>query len=298
MKTGATCAVVWMAAMAVVVAAPMRVASLNTVMADLAREVGGGRVEVVEVVAPGIDPHLYEPTPGDLRVMSGSRLVLAGGLGFEGYLAKLQDGLGARGVGFVVGGEMVSPVAACSGGHDHDHGHDHGEFDPHWWHSVGNARRVAAGLRDAFIEADPEGRGVYEENWRALDGRLARLEKWVRLEVAKVPRDRRVLVTSHDALGYFADEHGFEVLPVRGISTGDQPSSRKVKELIEVMRQRGVRAIFAESIENPRVLEQIIAETGARRAGVLHADGLGGGGASTYEGMMRSNVSTMVEALR
>lgn len=280
------------------VGAPLRVASLNTVMADLAREVGGGRVDVVEVVGPGVDPHLYEPTPGDLREMSGAVLVLAGGLGFEGYLDNLRSGLG--GTRFVVGGEMVETVegGACEG-HDHgDHVHGHGHVDPHWWHSVGNARRVAAGLRDAFIAADPEGRGAYEANWRDLDGRLERLGKWVRLQVAKVPRERRVLVTSHDALGYFAVEHGFEVMAVRGISTADQPSSRRVKELIGAIRSSGTRAIFVENIENPRVLEQIIAESGARRAGVLVADGLGAGEASTYEGMMRSNVTTIVEALR
>jgi zinc/manganese transport system substrate-binding protein len=107
-----------------------------------------------------------------------------------------------------------------------------------------------------------------------------------------------VLVTSHDALGYFAKDYGFEILSVQGISTSDQPSSQKVRDLIGRIQEQGVKAIFAESIENPKVLGQITAETGAKMGGVIYADGLGSGDAGTYEGMMRHNVTTIVEALK
>jgi zinc/manganese transport system substrate-binding protein len=107
-----------------------------------------------------------------------------------------------------------------------------------------------------------------------------------------------VLVTSHDALGYFAKDNGFEIFAVQGVSTSDQPSSQKVKRLIEEIKARKVKAIFAENIENPKVLEQITNETGAKLGGVLCADGLGSGATATYEGMMKSNVSTIVEALK
>lgn len=171
-------------------------------------------------------------------------------------------------------------------------------MDPHWWHSVANTRAVARQIRDALIAADAEGRADYQRNAAALDRRLEALAKRVRLEVARLPKANRVLVTSHDALGYFAKDHGFEILPVQGISTSDQPSSQKIRTLIGTIRAKNVKAIFAENIENPKVLEQITAETGAKSGGVIYADGLGTGEAGTYEGMMLHNTRTIVEALQ
>jgi zinc/manganese transport system substrate-binding protein len=283
------------------VAGTLRVSSLSTVMADLARDIGGGRVEVVEIVKPGVDPHVYEPTPGDLKTISGSQILLASGLGFEGYLEKLRGTLARSGVRVVVGGDVVTPIEGGCTDHDHsdhDHHHHHGTADPHWWHSISNTQAVARLIRDAFVEADPAGRADYQANAKALDEGLEGLAKWVRLQLAALPKANRVLVTSHDALGYFAKDHGFEILAVQGISTADQPSSQKIRALIEEIKTRQVKAIFAESIENPKVLEQITAETGARLGGVLHADGLGNGDAGTYEGMMRSNVTAIVGALK
>jgi zinc/manganese transport system substrate-binding protein len=278
----------------------VRVTSLSTVMADLARDIGGNRVEVVEIVKPGIDPHIYEPTPGDLKKISASQILLASGLGFEGYLDKLRGTFSKSGVRVVSGGDVVQPIEGSCADHDHaghDH-HHHGTMDPHWWHSVSNTRAVARQIRDALSSTDPEGRAIYEKNAAALDQRLEALTKWIRLQVAGLPKSRRVLVTSHDALGYFAKDHGFDILAVQGISTSDQPSSQKIRALIEEIQNRQVKAIFAENIENPKVLEQITAETGAKSGGVLYADGLGKGDASSYEGMMRHNVKTIVDALR
>ncbi|MFM8365163.1 MAG: metal ABC transporter solute-binding protein, Zn/Mn family [Verrucomicrobiota bacterium] len=278
----------------------VRVASLSTVMADLAREIGGDRVEVVEIVQPGIDPHIYEPTPGDLKKISASQILLASGLGFEGYLDKLRGTFSKSGVRVVSGGDVVTPIeGSCEEDNhsDHDH-HHHGAIDPHWWHSVSNTQAVARQIRDTLSQADPEGRALYEKNAEALGRRLAGLSKWMRLQIATLPKSQRILVTSHDALGYFAKDHGFTILPVQGISTSDQPSSQKIRALIEDIKSRQVKAIFAENIENPKVLEQITAETGAKPGGVLYADGLGKGDAGSYEGMMRHNTTTIVEALR
>jgi zinc/manganese transport system substrate-binding protein len=282
-------------------AEPLRVASLSTVMADLARQIGGERVEVTEIVKAGVDPHIYEPTPGDRKTIAKSPILLASGLGFEGYLDKLRPSLEKAGVRLVVGGDVVKPVeAACEEheGHDHSHGHSHGSTDPHWWHSISNVQAVAAHICDAFVASDPAGKATYEANARKLQTRLTALSKWVRLELAALPKANRVLVTSHDALGYFAKDNGFKIFAVQGISTSDQPSSQKVKRLIEEIKAHKVKAIFAENIENPKVLEQITNETGAKPGGVLYADGLGIGPAATYEGMMKTNVSTIVEALK
>lgn len=277
----------------------LHVASLSTVMADLARDIGGERVEVVEIVKPGMDPHIFEPSPGDYKTISKSRILLASGLGFEGYLDKLRPVLEKSGVRLVVGGEVVEPIEGGCEGHDHseDH-HHHGTADPHWWQSVSNVQLVAVQIRDALIAVDPDGQGTYEKNAAKLDAQLKDLGKWVRMQIVQLPKKNRVLVTSHDALGYFAKDYGFEILPVQGISTSDQPSSQKVRDLIGRIQERGVKAIFAESIENPKVLGQITAETGAKPGGVIYADGLGSGETGTYEGMMRHNVTTIVEALK
>ena len=279
----------------------LRVASLSTVMADLARNIGGERIEVIEIVKPGTDPHMFEPSPGDYKTITDSRLLLASGLGFESYLEKLRPVLEQSGVRLVVGGEVVKPIEGACEGHDHsdDHGHHHhGTHDPHWWQSVSNVQLVARQIRDALIAVDSEGCETYMKNCAALDAQLEELGKWIRLQIVHLPKKNRVLVTSHDALGYFAKDYGFEILPVQGISTSDQPSSQKIRDLIGRINERGVKAIFAESIENPKVLGQITAETGAKPGGFLYADGLGTGEAGTYEGMMRHNVTTIVEALK
>ncbi len=292
-------------------AAPLKVASLSTVLTDIAENIGGDRVEVTSIVKPGIDPHMYEPTPGDIKKISNARIVLASGLGFEGYLDNLKSSVGTGPI-FVVAGDAIKPIYvdeadAHDEGEGEEHGHHHhshtadndGKFpDPHWWHSIKNVETVTRQIRDAFIAADPEGRAVYEANARAFDKKLTDLSKWVRLQLAKLPKDKRILVTSHDALGYFAQDYSFEVHPVQGISTSDQPSSKKVRELVRDIKEEGVKAIFAENIENPKVLQQITQETGAKLGGTLYADGLGTGDASTYDGMVRHNVTTIVTALQ
>ena len=278
-------------------AEPIKVASLSTVLSDIARNVGGDRVEVSEIIKPGSDPHLYEPTPGDIKKISNVQIVLASGLGFEPYLDKLRSSVEKSGVEFVVAGSAVKPIA-CEEENHHDNSHSHDAADPHWWHSITNVEAVTLQLQDAFIAVDPDGRSDFQANAKAFEDKLKGLAKWTRMQLAVLPKSQRILVTSHDALGYFARDYGFQVLPVQGISTSDQPSSQKVRNLIQEIKALGVKAIFAENIENPKVLQQITVETGANLGGMLYADGLGIGDAGTYIGMMRSNVTTIVGALQ
>ena len=286
-------------------AEPVRVASLSTVLTDLARNVGGDRVEIQEIVKAGIDPHDFEPTPGDLRRLSEARLILASGLGFESYLAKLRGAVGS-GPRLLVVGEQIKPLMMKPDEHDHDHGHDHAHQhaaadelipDPHWWHSISNVQMATNAIRDALTALDPDGRAVYAANAKRYNATLDELSRWTRVQMAKLPKERRVLVTSHDALGYLARDYEFTILPVEGVSTNEQPSSKKVRALIATIRETGVPVVFAENIENPKVLVEITRETGATLGGVLFADGLGEKEGSTYEAMMRHNVSTIVGAL-
>jgi zinc/manganese transport system substrate-binding protein len=280
----------------------LAVASLSTVLADVAKNVGGDKVSITEIVKPGIDPHDFQPSPGDIKALSNAKIVLASGLGFESYLDKLRGSVGS-GPTFVVVGDKITPIMVNEDDHDHEgHNHSHGKdgkvADPHWWHSIANVKIATRVIRDAFIAADPAGKAQFEANAKAYLAQLDDLAKWTKIQVAKLPKDRRILVTSHDALGYFARDYGFEIHPVEGVTPSDQPSSKRVRELIKEIKGEGVKAIFAENIENPKVIGEITKETGAVLGGILYADGLGSSEANTYDSMIRHNVQTIVSGLQ
>ncbi len=294
------------ASFASVRAEKLPVASLTSVLADLARNVGGDHVDVFNLIPPGTDAHAFQLSVSDIREITRAKVVLASGLGFESFLGDLQSSVGP-GPTFVIVGDAITPIYSAEGDHhdDHDHHHessethsDEGIPDPHWWHSIPNVRIATNLIRDAFIQADPANEDAYRTNAAAYQTRLTSLAAEIRLTVAALPRDRRVLVTSHDALGYFARDYEFEIHPVAGISSTDQPSSQRIRDLIAQIRAENVKAIFSENIENPKILSEITRETGAKLGGTLYADGLGTDEADTYESMMRHNATTIVQGLR
>lgn len=269
--------------------ADLKVASLSTVTTDLAHQIGGTNIIVEAIIRPGTDPHEFEPTTGDVRHVADADLVLLTGKGLEGYLSKLEEAAGGS-AKFVNVGESIPSLTLEEEGRSVE--------DPHWWHSVANMKRATRVVAAAFAKADPAHAGDYERNALAYLATLEELERWIRVKLAVIPREKRKLVTSHDALGYLAHDYGFTIHPVKGISTADDPSSRHVKEIIAVIREHGVNAVFLESIGNPRALRQISSETGAREGGTLYSDGLGETEANTYESMMRHNISTIVDGLK
>jgi len=269
--------------------ADLTVASLSTITTDLAKNIGGTHVKIEAIIKPGIDPHEFEPTPSDVKRVAKADLVLFTGKGMEGFLTKLEEAAGVTGK-FVNVGEAVPSLTMTEEGRKVE--------DPHWWHSVENMKRATRLVTDRFEQADPANRGYYEDREKEYLAALNELQRWSRVKVAELPSSRRKLVTSHDALQYFACDYGFTILPVKGISTGEEPSSQHVKEIIGLIRSQGVKAVFFESIENSRAVNQIAAETGARTGGVLYSDGLGDTEASTYESMMKHNISTIVDGLK
>lgn len=278
---------------------PIKVASLSTVLTEIAREVGGDRINVVALVKPGMDPHEYEPKPADLKQMSESKLVLASGLHMEGYLSKLKESTGVKGELVEVGNEMPTLEMphdhSAHEGHDHHH---HGDQDPHWWQSIENVQKATKIVRDEFIKLSPEGKADFSKNADAYLDKLAALKKWAKRKVAELPRDKRKLVTSHEAFQYFAKENGFTLYAVEGISSEREVSNKRVSEIIEIIKREGVKAVFFESIRNPKVIQEITRESGAKLGGMLYADGLGNDNAATYEGMIRHNITTIVDALK
>jgi ABC-type Zn uptake system ZnuABC Zn-binding protein ZnuA len=273
-------------------AGTITVASLSTILTEMAQNIGGAHVIVVPLVKSGMDPHAYEPQPDDLRRASGAQLILATGKHLEGYLPKLSESTGGKAAILQVGDAFPSLTitgedAAKTGGQD-----------PHWWHSITNMKVAVKTVRDEFIKLDPADGDDFRKNATASLASLDALSKWARVEVSQLPRDQRKLVTSHDAFQYFARDYGFTIYPIEGVTTEDQPSSKKIADLIDTIKAQHVKAVFFENIENPKVIQEITKETGAKVGGELYADGLGTGPEGTYDGMFRHNVTTIVESLK
>jgi ABC-type Zn uptake system ZnuABC Zn-binding protein ZnuA len=278
-------------------AEPLKVASLHPLMADLARQVGGEQVIVIEIMKPGGDIHHFEPAAKDLAAMRGVRLVLASGKDLESYLPKLRDSLGS-GIQIVEVGEKIPSIpATCH--HDHEsesaEHHDHG-VDPHWWHSVENMKRAARSLEEVFTEAAPENSATYQAGSKAVSKRLGDLKNWAKKEISSIPRDQRQLVTAHAAFGYFCKEYGFEPLSVLGIGRADDVSTKHIAQTIQTIRESRVKAVFPEDQANPKVLEEIVRSTGIQMGAPLIADGTAKE-AHTFESMFTQNVRTIVTAL-
>jgi zinc/manganese transport system substrate-binding protein len=270
--------------------AELKVASLSTITTDLARQIGGTNVKVTGIVRPGVDPHEFEPTPADVKMVADANLVLYAGKGLEGYLTKLEEAAGGSSK-FVNVGKDVPSLTISEDLKTME--------DPHWWHSVGNMKQAVHVVAEGFEQADPKHASDYKRNADAYLSSLSELERWIRVQLAELPRGRRKLVTSHDALGYFARDYGFKIYPVKGVNTNEDPSSQHVKQIIAVIRDQGVRSVFFETIENPRAVSQISAETGAMAGGALYSDGLGETPeANTYITMMRHNVAAIVNGLK
>jgi ABC-type Zn uptake system ZnuABC Zn-binding protein ZnuA len=269
--------------------AELEVASLSTITTEIAHNVGGTALRVTPLIRPGIDPHDFQPSPWDVREIEGADLVLLTGKGMEGYLTKLEDAVGNKSKFVDVGADIPTLTLEEDG---------RIVEDPHWWHSIANMKKATLVVRRHFVEADPANKALYAKNAAAYLAKLTDLEKWVRQEIAQLPRDKRKLVTSHDALQYFAQDYGFKIYAVEGVSTEDQPSSKKVTDLIKTIREQEVKAVFFESIKNPKVITEITKETGAKIGGQLFVDGLGDKEASTYFDMIHHNIQTIVENLK
>jgi len=277
-------------------AAPMKVASLHPIVSDLAKQVGGANIEVIEILKPGGDVHHFEPAPKDIASMRGAKLLLASGKELETYLDKLRDSLGA-GVKLVEVGEKVPSIPyVCN--HDHSEGHDHhhGEFDPHWWHSAENMKRAARIVADVLTEADPANAAAFEANAKVAVKRFDELKRWAQKEVAKVSRKDRKLVTAHSAFGYFCKEFGFEPISLLGVGRNDDADSKHVAETIAEIREHGIKAVFPEDQANPKVLAEIARSTGVKIGDSLVADGTAKN-AHTFETMLAHNVRAIVAAL-
>jgi len=300
-------------------AEPLKVVASFSIIGDFARNVGGDRIELTTLVGPNGDAHVYEPKPQDAVAMAGADVVLVNGLHFEGFLQRLVEASATK-AAVVELTKGVKPLAVSEEEHEGEshkadahedhaeegehhaeagHDHDHGPIDPHAFQSIANAKIYVKNIADAFCAADASGCETYKANATAYTGQLDALETEVKAGVASIPADKRTVITSHDAFGYFAHEYGIVFLAPEGISTEAEASAADVAKLIEQVRHDKASAIFVENITNQRLIEQIAAETGLKIGGTLYSDALtdADGPAATYVDMMKSNIGTIKGAI-
>lgn len=274
-------------------AASLEVVTSFSILGDLVRQVGGERVRVSALVGPGEDAHGYQPRPSDARRVKGAGLVVANGLGFDPWLERLARSAGYRGE-VVIASQGIRPLQMPGHG-DANAGQ---ELDPHAWQDVAQTRRYVATLAAALAAADPAEAPVYRAQAARYDATLAALDRDIRQSLASLPPDRRLVVTSHEAFGYFARAYGLTVLAPVGLSSSAEPTAGGVAALIRQIRQVRAPAIFLENIADPRLLERIQLESGARIGGTLYSDALAPKPpADNYVGMMRENLRVLMAAL-
>ncbi|MFO0904336.1 MAG: metal ABC transporter substrate-binding protein [Pirellulales bacterium] len=269
----------------------------TTQVADLARQVAGDRCEVRSVLAPGQDPHLYEIKTGDAQLVASADLCLENGWHLEGndWMRHLARQAGRPLVTCIEGVEPLHTAEEENAAAGHD---------PHAWLSAPNAKIYVRNIVRALSEQDPEYADEYQARGDLFVTQLDALDAWVRTQVARVPAEQRVLVTSHDAFHYFCREYGFRAAAPAGWSTGEEIGAGATPErrraVVDSIRQFGVKSIFVETSVNPKAVRAIAEDAGVRIGGTLYSDSMGppGSAGETYVGMLRENVLTIVEALR
>jgi zinc/manganese transport system substrate-binding protein len=283
-------------------AEPVRAVATFSILADLVREVGGANVTVSSLVGPDADAHGYSPAPGDSRTLARADIVVINGLGFEGWIERLVKASGAKAALVVA----AKGIATIPGRHAHTHDHapgvgdeaDHAA-DPHAWQSIANVKVYVANIRDGLAKADPAHAADYAANATSYLAKLDALDAEIRAAIASIPPEHRRVITTHDAFGYFSAAYGLRFIAPQGVSTDSEASPRDVAQIIRQIRRDKVPAVFLETIADPRLMEQIARESGAKIGGKVYSDALSGpaGPAPTYLDMMRANLRAFREAL-
>ncbi|MCP4573475.1 MAG: zinc ABC transporter solute-binding protein [bacterium] len=275
----------------------LRVVTTTGQVADLARNVGGDRVTVTALMGPGIDPHLYKASAGDVERLRRADLILYNGLHLEAKMGEVLERLGASrpvaaAAETIPGDELISPD-----------GYE-GTHDPHVWFDLTLWSHAVDAVRDALIELDPDHAAGYRTRATAYARELSALDAYVREQLATVPVAQRVLITAHDAFTYFGRAYGFEVRGLQGISTATEAGAADVQGLARFIAERRIPALFVETSVSPKAIEAVRAAVHSRGfdvgvGGELYSDALGDAGtpAGTYLGMVRHNVDTIVAAL-
>jgi zinc/manganese transport system substrate-binding protein len=272
----------------------LKVLSTFSILGDFVKAIGGDRVDSATLVGPNSDAHVYAPAPADAKKVADAKVVITNGLGFEGWMSRLVRASGSK-APIIVATNGIT-VRRPAGGHA---GHSHSDADPHAWQSVANAKVYVGNIRDALIAADPAGKDAYQANAAAYLAKLDALDAEVKQAVAAIPVDRRRIISTHDAFGYFQQAYGIEFIAPQGVSTEAEASARDVARIITQIKRLKIPAVFIENISDPRLMQRIAQETGARIGGKLYSDALTAptGDAPSYIDLMRHNIKQIATAL-
>jgi zinc/manganese transport system substrate-binding protein len=264
----------------------LNVVASFSILGDLARNVGGDRVNVTTLVGPDSDVHVYTPAPADAKKVADAKLLVINGLGLEGWLPRLLQSSGSK-APIIIATKGIAPLKLGS------------DADPHAWQSVANAKIYVTNITDALVAADPADAEVFRVNADRYLAKLDALDREVREAVARIPQNRRKVISTHDAFGYFAAAYGIEFIAPEGVSTESEPSARDIAGIITRIKSSKIPAVFLENISDPRLIQRIAAETGAKLGGTLYSDSLTGenGDAPTYNELVRHNIKTLTSAL-
>jgi len=265
---------------------PLNVVASFSIIGDFVRNVGGDRISVTTLVGPNGDVHVYTPAPADARKIADAKLLVVNGLGLEGWLPRLVQSSGSRAV-IVTATDGIQPLRIDQAA------------DPHAWQSVVDARIYVANIRDALVTADPADAAVFRANAAGYLAKLDALDREVRSSVAQIPPERRKVISTHNAFGYFAAAYGIEFIAPLGVSTESEASARDLAGIITQIRTQKIPAVFLENISDVRLIRRISAETGARIGGTLFSDSLSDekGDAPTYIELVRHNIKALTRAL-
>jgi zinc/manganese transport system substrate-binding protein len=292
--------VILIAALAVSIAAGpavaqdrIKVVASFSILGDLVKNVGGNRIEVASMVGPNGDAHVFSPTPADAKKLGAAKAVFVNGLGLEGWITRLVQASGSSAPMIVVS-KGIKPRRM----EEEDHP-GRTVTDPHAWQSIANAKVYVANIRDGLIKVDPAGTSEYEANAKSYLARLDALEREVRTAIDRIPSDRRKIITTHDAFGYFGAAYGMDFISPEGVSTESEPSAKDMAKIIIQIRKQHIPAVFMENITDPRLMQQVARETGAKIGGTLYSDALSEpkGPAGSYIEMMRNNIREFSKAL-
>jgi manganese/zinc/iron transport system substrate-binding protein len=276
----------------------LNVVTTTGMIADIAKNVGGEHVQVTSLMGPGVDPHLYKASAGDVNRLFEADIIFYNGLHLEASMGKVLERFNESGATTVAVAEAIDPEKLQAPPEFE------GFYDPHVWFNVAFWMDAATAVETALIEIDPDHADDYTANAQAYLAELAELDTYVSEQAARVPDDQRVLITAHDAFNYFGKAYGFEVRGLQGISTASEAGTADVQDLARFIAERRIPAIFVESSVPPRTVEAVQAAVRAqgfnvRIGGELFSDAMGSPGTDegTYNGMVRHNIDTIVGAL-
>ncbi len=281
---------------ATVKAAEVQVVASFSILGDMVSRVGGDRVSVTTLVGPNGDAHEYQPTPIDIQKVATARVLVFNGLGLEGWMTRLQGSANFHGT-VVTASKGVKPQQMED--EDAPKGKQRKVSDPHAWQNLANGRVYVRNIQEGLTAADPGGQDVYQSNAARLIAEIDALEPDVYRAIQAIPPERRKIITTHDAFGYFATAYGMQFIAPQGISTESEPTARDMAKIIRQIKVGKIPAVFVENISSSRLLDQIGRESGAKIGGKLFSDALSepDGPAPNYVAMFRHNVDTLRNAL-